>query len=187
MTYIITALLIEAKPIINHFKLKKEMIDDLIVYKNSDITLCITQVGYDNALHVSRRFLYLSKPTKDDIVINIGVCAAPTEYKIGEVLLIDRVEFEEKSVTLHVTTDISLTTLKEPQSSYLNTPVDMEAYAIYEAGRNFFEFNQIFFIKIVSDHFEPKSLNKNLLYALINRNINNISSLIKEFLICQQQ
>ena len=191
MIYIITALSSEAKPLIHHYRLKRNTDVDFLLYESDTVFLCITQVGYNNALHVSGKFLEYKKPAEDDILVNIGLCGAPESYNIGELLVIEKLCFKDREAlltcreSLHV--KASLTTLIQEQYENLNKVVDMEAFGIYERAKEFFKINQLLFVKIVSDHFEPKSLTKNLAYGLINRNIKEITSLIKRSTLCQQR
>jgi len=192
MIYIITALTSEAKPLINHYALKRNSEVDFLLYENSEILLSVTQVGYGRALHVTEKLLRYKTPSEGDILVNTGLCAAPKKYTIGDLLLIDKLHFQDKALSLTCKENLhikrsSLTTLTHEQYENLDKVVDMEAFAIYESAKEFFTTNQLLFIKIVSDHFKPKSLTKNLAYGLINTNITDIASLIKKVSLCQQQ
>ncbi|MEA3523339.1 MAG: hypothetical protein U9R50_10215 [Campylobacterota bacterium] len=183
MTYIIVALLIEAKPLIKHYSLKRIDEPDILLFANEEILLCVTQVGYDNAFLTTQRLFQYRKAKECDIMINLGLCGAPKEYKLGSLLLIDKIVYQKQISILDITIEHSciestLLSVTQAQSSTAKTPVDMEADAIYRAVSDFMNPHQLLFVKIVSDHFKPESLTKNLAYGLINKQIKVISSLI---------
>ncbi len=191
MIYIIVALSIEAKPLIHHYKLQKEE----GFFCNKEILLCISQVGFNNALTATQKLFSYKKPQKEDILLNIGLCGAPLEYKIGSLLIIDTLLYQSQvqKLSLHVNHSFqtsSLTTVDTVQSNSYKTAVDMEAFAIFHTVSKFIAIEKMFFIKIVSDHFQPHTLDKNLAYGLINKQIKNITSFISTLQRnqqCQQQ
>ncbi len=195
MIYLVVALSTEAKPFIHHYQLKAVKGSVISLFSNKEILLCVTQVGFENASLAIEKLCEYRKPQDNDIVINIGLCGAPTQYAIGSLLVIDALRYKSQRDKLSLYIDhsfktSSLTTVAEAQRNSFETPVDMEAFAIFQSASKFIAKEKIFFIKIVSDHFEPETLNKNLAYGLINKQIKNITSLIYSLQRnqqCQQQ
>ncbi len=195
MIYIILALSSEAKPLIHHYKLKAVEENSLSLFGNKEILLCITQIGFENALMQMQKLCEYRKPKDDDILLNIGLCGAPSQYKIGSLLIIDELRYKSQRHKLSLLIDHSfktspLTTVTKAQKNFFETPVDMEAFAVFQSASRYMPTENLYFIKIVSDHFEPETLNKNLAYGLINKQIKNLSILISNLQRnqqCQQQ
>lgn len=182
MIYIITALDAEARALIDFYGLKRDMSLPYTLYKNGDILLLITGVGEKNAMMAVSALLGWKTPTSNDCLINIGICAA--EYEIGEALLIHQIITQGKTyypdiLYPHTLRESSLLCVNTPQSSNINHPVDMESGGIFCAAERFFKLHQMAFLKIVSDHFEPQSLSKELVISLIHSHQRTIESIIQ--------
>jgi len=195
MIYLVVALSTEAKPFIHQYQLKSVKDSVIPIFTNEKILLCVTQIGFENAYLTVEKLCAYQKPQDNDILINIGLCGAPSEYKIGSLLIIDELRYKSQrhKLSLHVDHSFKtspLTTLTKAQRNSFETPVDMEAFAVFQSASKFMANEKIFFIKVVSDHFKPETLNKNLAYGLINRQIKNLSTLISNLQRnqqCQQQ
>ena len=191
MVYIVVALASEAKPIVRFYELQRVEGIDFYLFANDEILLLVGGVGYEKTQNsIEKLFIYRSIK-ESDIVINIGLCASALSNKIGELMLIDKITYNESSFKLNLGIEHShkvsaLLSVKEPQSEYIETLVDMEAHAVLSESLKYVTIGQLLFIKIVSDHFEPDSLTKNFAYALINKKMKDIDSLIRKKL-CQQQ
>jgi nucleoside phosphorylase len=194
MKYIVIALVSEAKPLIVYYKLKRIIGVDFYLLGGEDILLCISGIGYDKASNALKQLLSYRKAKIEDVLINIGLCGSPVNNKLGELLLIDKIAYEEETYSLTIDIEHSfkqskLLSVREAQTEALEILVDMEAHAILIESLKTMHSKQLLFIKIVSDHFKPESLTKNLAYALINKQIKNIDLLINELQrnqICQQ-
>jgi nucleoside phosphorylase len=194
MKYIVIALVSEAKPLIVYYKLKRIIGVDFYLLGGEDILLCISGIGYDKASNALKQLLSYRKAKIEDVLINIGLCGSPVNNKLGELLLIDKIAYEEETYSLTIDIEHSfkqskLLSVTEAQTEALEILVDMEAHAILIESLKTMHSKQLLFIKIVSDHFKPESLTKNLAYALINKQIKNIDLLINELQrnqICQQ-
>jgi nucleoside phosphorylase len=194
MKYIVIALVSEAKPLIVYYKLKRIIGVDFYLLGGEDILLCISGIGYDKASNALKQLLSYRKAKTEDVLINIGLCGSPVNNKLGELLLIDKIAYEEETYSLTIDIEHSfkqskLLSVTEAQTEALEILVDMEAHAILIESLKTMHSKQLLFIKIVSDHFKPESLTKNLAYALINKQIKNIDLLINELQrnqICQQ-
>ncbi|NMB97967.1 MAG: 5'-methylthioadenosine/S-adenosylhomocysteine nucleosidase [Clostridiaceae bacterium] len=102
MILIITALMVEAAPVIEHFKLKRDMsIYTFPVYRNSEIALIVSGVGKIKSAIAATYLISISNTkyskdstneAKNHVLVNIGFCgASEAQYDIGSLLLINRV------------------------------------------------------------------------------------------------
>src|SRR5690554_1763627 len=107
MILIITALMIEAAPLIEHFRLRRDMsIHEFPVYRNADIALIVSGVGKVRSAIAATYLLSICNTKynkdienvnddsciKDHTLVNIGFCgASETQYEIGSLILINKV------------------------------------------------------------------------------------------------
>lgn len=185
MIYLITALDAEARPLIEHYRLKRCYDLPYTVYRNDSTLLLVTQMGSKNAMMAVSALLGWCQPKESDCVINIGICGAPEEFSIGEALLIHQIIDQNRSyypdiLYSHFLRESSLMCLNTPQDIRLNTPVDMESSGIFQAASRFFKLHQMAYLKIVSDHFQPETLTKEGAMTLIQNHIGTIDSLISQ-------
>lgn len=181
MTYFITALDAEARPLIEHYRLKRNHSLPYTLYKNDDIVLLVCGMGKMNAAMAVSAFLGWKVPADEDILINIGICGAPKNYKIGEALLIHQIidndqHYYPDILYSHPLQETSLICVDTPQSELSYYPVDMESVSIFKAASRFFKLHQMAFIKIVSDHFTPESVTKEGVLKHIGSNLSTIEN-----------
>jgi len=189
MIYFHLALKAEAQPLIVHYDLKPYKELPFSVYKSANYTLVVSLPGYDNALMATSSLLAHFNANKEDFFINLGLCGAPQEFAIGTLLEITRLHYEtlypytlaKHSKLPHTT----LRTLDVACSETKGSAVDMEAYAVYKAASLYIKHENIAVLKVVSDHFEPETLTKNLAQTLIAHQLKNIETFIKDH-PCQQ-
>ena len=75
MIYIVTALMLEAAPLIQHFNLKKDLDRrDFPVFHGSDIILAVSGTGKMQAAMAAAALLTTSPPSMYDVLLNIGFC-----------------------------------------------------------------------------------------------------------------
>lgn len=183
MTYLITALDAEARPLIEHYRLKRDHSLPYTLYKNDDTLLLVSGMGKMNAAMAVSALLGWRVPADEDILINVGICGAPLEYEIGEALLIHQIINDEKHyypdiLYPHVFRETSLLCVDAPQSHTSEFPVDMESAALFQAASRFFKLHQIAFVKIVSDHFTPEHVTKEGVIQSIASKLSLIDDLI---------
>lgn len=159
MIYILTATKSEAQAFVEFFALKN--------LQNTTLKLIISGVGVTNMQRACRELLELHMPKESDIFLNIGICGAPKSYTLGDVVAIKQLFYKEQTITLTTGSD-SLRTLDYPQRVPLEMPCDMEAFGFSESLR---DFSNLFVYKVVSDHFEPNSITKDMTKKLIKRAI----------------
>jgi len=183
MIYIVTALSAEARLFLDYYKLKARSDLPFKVYENENVKLIVSGVGYESALMATATLLAHFLPSKEDILINIGVSAAPSSYPLGTMAVAHKIEYKDMHyfpdvLFSHNLAEITLKTLDTPQLSAVNTFIDMEAHAVFKAASKFMQLHQMAFLKIVSDHFEPERVNKKGVEALFQKNSDAIFTLI---------
>jgi adenosylhomocysteine nucleosidase len=158
--FIYTALPCEAKPLVAHFKLKKETaIPAFAVYSKADICLTVTGPG-KNAMAAGIAYTQaLFASARQPVLLNIGI-AGHKDHTLGALFLIDKI-IDRDSGKKHYppllfnppcATD-SLQTVSKPLLDY-NQPhlYDMEASAFYETAGRFSTGELIQCLKVISDN-----------------------------------
>lgn len=184
MIYIVLALSSEARPLFTHFGLKRNNDLPYPLYTDGTKLLIVTQPGYENALMATSTLLGYRTPEAEDTLLNIGICAAPKSHAIGALLLAHKIshgthDYYPDILFRHPNEETDLRTVADALSSPEPVPVDMEAHAIYKAGSRFFKAHQMAFLKIVSDHFEPERVTKELAFKLLQDNIPAIEQIMR--------
>ena len=188
MIYIVTALHCEAKPLIDHFDLKKDPVSKKFdVFTNDRIALIVGGIGKIRSA-IATTFLLTSRDVSNiSVVLNIGICGSVREdRKIGELLYIhsitDRaagrhyypetiIDFGLNEGTLE-TFDIPVEKSKLPMVAF--DLVDMEASGFFQAASLFVEIHRICCFKIVSDFLELSHISKDFISALVTDKIPDI-------------
>ena len=184
MTYIVMALHAEAKALLGHWRFKRDKKLSHRLYRNGDMFLLISKIGYENTSAALRALLAYQLPGKNDTIVNIGLCAAPETYPVGTVLLGNMLIYADQKAVLdtsynHALKETVLETVETECSTSRGRAVDMEAHAVYDVASDYFQSNRMAFLKIVSDHFAPETVNKDLAAHLIRKNIASIEYVIE--------
>lgn len=184
MIYIITALDAEAKPLCDYYRLKRDTALPYTLYRNEQMVLLVSGMGKTNALMAVSALLGWRVPGSGDIMINIGICGAPSDYRIGEALLIHQIRDGERRyypdiLYTHPLRESSLVCVDEPQAMPYEHPVDMESSAIFQSASRFFRLHQMAFMKIVSDHFTPENVIKEGAMELIRSHADTLDGVIQ--------
>lgn len=158
--FIYAALPCEAKPLVEHFKLKKDTtIQPFAVYLNQDICLTVTGLG-KNAMAAGVAYTQaLFASAEHPVLVNIGI-AGHIDHAIGSLFLIDKItDFDSQKsyypplVFTPPCPTASIQTLSRPQPAYdLHHLCDMEASAFYETALRFSTGELIHCLKIISDN-----------------------------------
>ncbi|QCX33261.1 5'-methylthioadenosine/S-adenosylhomocysteine nucleosidase [Caloramator sp. E03] len=194
MVFIVTALMLEASPLIEYFSLKKDMkINNYQVYKNSDIALVISGVGKIKSAMAAIYLLSTFKSKKEDILINIGFCGTNSlKYALGELIAINKVKdmdtgkdyypdvYFGKNIPKETLCCSSKPIFKEDYKEDKDMLFDMESVGIMEAGQKFLYTHNTVILKIISDFLTPKDLDKEMLKDYIKNNIPYIVEIIDE-------
>ena len=168
MIYIFTALYCEAHIFIRKYNLIKN--NENIWFQefyneSSGLRLTITGVGEIAAATAVGSVCSIYKPTQEDLLLNVGICAHSTEkhgiFLCNQIIekatgktfypdMLYRSNFCEGTIVTEMLPWNALNDNPKTKSSAGNL-YDMEAAAIYQAGIHFFGPHQMIFLKIVSD------------------------------------
>ena len=185
MLYIFTALYCEANIFIRQYNLIKNK--DCTWYQEfynetAGIRLAVTGVGEIAAAAVVSSVCSLYRPTQDDLLFNVGICAHTTNYGIflcnqiiekatGKTFYPDmlyRHNFKEGTIVTGM-----LPWIADHDNTQMTVPAltdnlyDMEAAAVYQAGIHFFGPHQMIFLKIVSDRGVLEAVSKEQISLLM--------------------
>ena len=152
MIYIVVALKSEAQAFVDKFKLTKDK-------KNDDLSINISGMGADNMYKCASEIV--KKMSKEDSIINVGICGASKKYDIGQ--LLDAREIKLQCVDKEISEDIY-------------EAVDMESSGFIHATK---DVNNSYIFKVVSDHFEPESVTKDMAKKLIFEKIDEIMERVR--------
>lgn len=147
MIYIVVALKSEAQAFVDKFKLDSNRQNDIL-------TVVISGMGIQNMYTAAKEIV--SKMNPDDTILNVGICGASRNYDIGQ--LIDA-------------KDLNLTCVDHEIDYEGYELVDMESKGFMDATK---EISNAHIYKVVSDHFEPKSVTKEMAKKLIFDKIDEI-------------
>jgi len=158
--YFFAALPCEAKPLISHFKLKKELsVTAFTIYRNGGITLTVTGLGKSAMAAGVAYTLALFPAPRLPVLLNIGI-AGHRSYQLGSVFAAEKITDQETERKHYPQWVISppcpthtLTTVAQAQSDYASDSIyEMEASAFYETAIRFSSSELIHCIKIISDN-----------------------------------
>ena len=158
--YLFAALPCEAKPFINHFKLKKDLsVTAFTIYYNSDITLTVTGLGKSAMAAGVAYTLALFPAPRLPVMLNIGI-AGHRSYELGTAFVAEKITDQETGRNYYPQLIISppcpthpLVTVAQAQPDYPSDSLyEMEASAFYETAIRFSSSELIQCIKIISDN-----------------------------------
>ena len=178
MIYIITALKPEAQAFVDFYKLKKNRLSNFTLFSNANIRLIISGIGVFKAREATQTLINSFDITDEDIYLNLGICAADTSYKIGELLEIGTIVYEEHIYTFKKKESKILCVATEA-STPLAKIVDMESFGVYDAVIHSPAIKNFYIFKVVSDHFEPHFVTKEATKSLLFNAINKINTIIQ--------
>lgn len=160
------ALPCEAKPLIAHYKLKKDLrISAFSVFGLNDVCLTVTGVG-KNAMSAAVAYTQALFASEQPVLINVGV-AGHQHHGIGLLYLASKIVdldsercFYPPLVIKTALASATLYTKALPQLAYNHDALcDMEASAFYETAIRFSSSEWVQCLKVVSDNAEqPASL-----------------------------
>ena len=183
MIYFVCAFIQEARPLIAHYGLKRDEAFPWPLYAGGEAVVVVSGMGMDAAKMATAALLGRRHPSGKDLLVNVGICAAPPEYPVGTLLLAEHLQYG----TWHRYPDIrfspacrtaALRSVDRPVHAPLPQAADMEAFGIFQAGERFLRKEQMLFFKIVSDHFEPKRVSKAAISSLIGEQTKRILSML---------
>jgi len=186
--FIYTALPCEAKCLVEHFNLKKEVtVRPFAVYLNHDICLTVTGLGKSAMAAGVAYTQALFASVEHPVMLNIGI-AGHKDHPLGGLFLIDKIIDVDSQKSYYPSLIFtppcptgSVQTSSVPQLSYDQQHLcDMEASAFYETGMRFSSSEFIFCLKVISDNqlspvenIQPKQVS-----ALIAAHLATVESLL---------
>lgn len=183
MLLIVTALHSEARPLIDHFELKKNPDSKrLDLFENEKIKLIVSGIGkIRSATAVS--YLLTKHIGFNSVVVNIGISGSINNKRaIGELCYIHKIvdhatgrEFFPENFLVHGLPEAAVETFDRPvegneKESIAGDIVDMEASGFYQAASMFVETQRIYCLKIVSDHLELSHISKEFVSDIVRQN-----------------
>ncbi|MGI6113820.1 MAG: purine phosphorylase [Mahellales bacterium] len=193
MIYITTAMQWEAKPLISHWGLKKDLeVSVYRVYKNRNMVLAITGVGVIPAAVGATYMLTQYKARPGDMFINIGICGARDKHiDRGRAVLCHKIIHHDTKkcyypdmLFKHPFSEGVLETFSRPVTrtmyrSVEGDVVDMEGAGAYQAAERFLDHGSIHCIKIVSDYLQGDRLEGGEVARLVEENVPVINKWIQ--------
>ena len=170
------ALKSEAQAFVDRYRLQKTKLKEYKLFANKEFQIIVSGIGILNAKNATTALLSSFEITENDLILNIGICGADSSYEIGELIEISSIEYKENSYTLNNKNTKIINCLDEEMSESRYKIVDMESYGFYEAAKGM---KNAYIFKIVSDHFEPKTVTKDRTKNLIFNQIDAIMKRVK--------
>ncbi|NOQ14424.1 MAG: hypothetical protein GQ583_08120 [Methyloprofundus sp.] len=163
--YFFAALPCEAKPLIKHFKLKKELsVTAFTIYRNANITLTVTGLGKSAMAAGVAYTLALFPALGLPVLLNIGI-AGHCSHELGSIFAVEKITDQETGRKHYPQWVISppcptqsLITVAQAEPSYASDAMyEMEASAFYETATRFSSSELIHCIKVISDNKDSPS------------------------------
>ncbi|MDO9422792.1 MAG: hypothetical protein Q7T40_01195 [Methylobacter sp.] len=188
--FIYAALPCEAKPLVEHFNLKKDTtIQSFAVYFNQEICLTVTGLGKSaiaaGVAYTQALFAAINPP----VLLNIGI-AGHKNHAVGSLFLIDKItdvdsrkSYYPPLVFTPPCSSASIQTVSRPQLVYSQEHLcDMEASAFYETAVRFSTGELIHCLKVISDNeLSPaENIQPKQVAALIAAHVVTIEALLSE-------
>ena len=191
---ILTALHLEARPILQHFGLKKEaQTRRLPVYRGDNLCLAVCGAGKVQAAAATGWVLgkYGGQAGQGTVAINFGLagCAAGA-VPVGELFSINKItdqaanrSFYPEMALKFSLPEKSLITCYQPVTKDRAVDIgdslaDMEGSGFFSAAVTFLPVERIVCLKMVSDHLEGEKLDKSRMTSLIEARLKDIAHVI---------
>lgn len=177
MVYIVTALKSEAQAFVDRYKLQKSQLGKFTLFSNNSMMLIVSHIGVDNTRNATQALINQFDITDDDIYLNVGICGANSRYEIGSLLEVGNIMYEDMSY-IFKEKKLCIVCVDEAMDKNCHNIVDMESYGFYDAVIHNPAIKNFHVLKVVSDHFEPEKVTKDMTKKLIFNQIDVINSLI---------
>ena len=195
MLYIVTALYIEAKPLISLFNLKKDnSYTKFQVFSNEDVKLIISGTGKVKSATALTYLISKEDIKKNDYIVNIGFVASNKNSQLGDIVYVSKIQnaysdfdFYPEMIYKHNFLEGSLTTFDSIIEKKIENIeyIDMEAYGFFQTASIFFKKDKIMILKIVSDILKDRVENRVLVdfkdENLFTESYNNICKFLVNF------
>lgn len=184
MIHFIVALKPEAKPLIEHYQLKRLSQDKKTVYavytnKDNTISLTLSGIGKLNAACAVIETYQLFEKSKYDIWLNIGI-AGHGKKDIGELIVINKIvdalsskQYFPSFIFKHGLTVSEIHCFDFPSNDYDDVAMDMESCGFYELASKIGIVDFIHCLKVVSDNSEESlaGINAAIVSELVEKQI----------------
>lgn len=194
MINFVIALHAEAKPIIEHFSLKKiQTRQPFPTYTSQDYSLIISGIGRCNSAAATTWLASLSHSTNartDDIWLNVGI-AGHKDQPLGKLMCSHKITEQSTNKSWYpvqiksMVESSNLLTLDQVTTDYIeNSLHDMEASGFYASALRFTTTELAQCLKIVSDNNQNsiENISKEFVHELIESNIASIKS-VSDYLV----
>ncbi|NLF24433.1 MAG: hypothetical protein GX589_02080 [Deltaproteobacteria bacterium] len=201
MLLIYTALVYEAKPLIECLKLKRDLrFKALRVFSGESILLLEGGVGPQKTTatitHFAKALTAIKPPPQIRVALNIGICGAAATFKLGALYQVSEVSTHSHTKVFFpgVSLDPELPSAKlrsfdEPL--YANNPAaagvelaDMEGFAFFESSAIYFTEAKLGYLKIISDHLDCTCLDHHIIGTLFKPHLPRLTTVLKKALTC---
>lgn len=173
---IITAIHEEARPLIEKFGLKKDPHSQRIpVYRHSDTCLVVSGTGKVKSAIATTYALANVESPENTLAINFGLCGcSDTNRPLGELVFINKItdaatrrDFYPEIILKHNLREASLTTFDNPvlkgRETVCSDMVDMEASGFFSSATAFIPLENVYCLKLISDHLEDLKLDNSMI------------------------
>lgn len=178
LLYLVTALKPEAQAFVDKYKLKAGTLSTFKIFYNDNMCLIISGVGVSKSRKATQTLINHYDITDEDTYLNIGICGASQVHTIGTLLEIGSLSYHKKTHSLHNTSSLHLSCVDTPIDEPLYEIVDMESFGFYDAVQHSPAIKHVHILKVVSDHFAPESITKEMTKSLIFNQINALHLLL---------
>lgn len=195
--FLFSALPCEAKPLIAHFGLKKEMaVQEFSLYRNAEYCLTVTGLGKTAMAAGTAYTLAIMNKVQNPVMINIGV-AGHKNYPLGEIFIAEKITDGDSGRSFYpqLVYDIpcrteSICTVSRPHHQYERDLLyDMEASAFYETAARFTTGELVQSLKVVSDNvsFPANTIQAKQVSAWIDGSLDILEKLLSGMTELQRQ
>ncbi len=177
----------EAAPIIEKYRLHKAAHTPFPLYRSEEMELIISGMTPTQSA-IAATFILTCRDAMPDKIVNIGICASTrAEDSIGKCYTIHKIVDTQTQKVYHLPrrqssllpqTDIACFAKPQRQKIGKYHLIDMESSGFYLAAEKFLPKEQIFLIKIVSDHVDTKIPDASKVNRLIEVNLSLIEDLL---------
>jgi nucleoside phosphorylase len=191
MIFFVTALPVEAKPIIDRYHLKQTNLHSFRLFESDLVNLVITGTGkISSAIGVA---LMLSRyhDSEKSVLIQIGFAGTEDrQMPIGSLWMIHKItdnatgrDYYPDMIWDHPFQETSVTTVDRvinvnQKHIAEGSLFDMEASGFFQAGTSFMKTHQIFCFKIVSDYCDRENCSASELRELMDSNLDTVFQFI---------
>jgi hypothetical protein len=194
--HIVTALMCEARPLIDALKLKRiHSHSPFTIFSNGEIFLIISGIGKINAAAATTFLHAMTQLPSHAFYINLGI--AGSDRPVGELVAAHKITDAQSqhvwypNINLHkFKHTANLVTVDQPRQDYSNnTLIDMEASGFFPIAAKFAGHDQVQVLKVVSDNHENPiaNINAHKVTQFIENKLDALLLLLKKCLELSQQ